>query len=216
MAAHVAPVSNETEALAGFLAQQQDAFRTVVHGLTDAQAGEASTISTLTLGGLIKHATQVQEHWLQLALAAPGRPAPQGESAAADHLDGFRYDEQAGLAAVLSGFDDVSARVIDAVRTLDLSTAVPVPEAPWFPKDIEAWSVRWIWFHLIEELARHAGHADIIREGVDDAKLYELVAAREGWPETDWLKPWKPAEPVAVCPTERTTTPPSGRTAASW
>lgn len=62
------------------------------------------------------------------------------------------------------------------------------------PKDVPAWSVRWVWFHLIEELARHAGHADIIREAVDGATMYELVAGFEGWPATEWLTPWQPPQ----------------------
>ncbi|HKY76119.1 MAG TPA: DUF664 domain-containing protein, partial [Acidimicrobiia bacterium] len=45
----------------------------------------------------------------------------------------------------------------------------------------------------IEETARHAGHADIVRESIDGATMYELMAAAEGWPATDWLKPWEPA-----------------------
>jgi hypothetical protein len=45
--------------------------------------------------------------------------------------------------------------------------------------------------HLIEEVARHAGHADIVRESIDGATMYELMAAAEGWPETEWLKPWR-------------------------
>ncbi len=73
----------------------------------------------------------------------------------------------------------------------------PVPrDAPWFPKDVDAWSVRWVAMHIVEELARHAGHADIVRESIDGATMYELVAGREGWPETDWLKPWRPAAEV--------------------
>lgn len=197
MPAHVAPVASETDALAGFLAQQQDAFRAAAYGLTDAQAGEANTVSTLTVGGLVKHVTHVQQHWLDIALAAPGRPAPYGEDAGADHLDGFRYDAEAGLAPLFAAFDQVSAAVIDAVRTLGLDTAVPIPEAPWFPKDVDAWSVRWVWFHLIEELARHAGHADIVREAVDGATMYELIAGREGWPATPWMTPWG-AQPVTA------------------
>ena len=55
---------------------------------------------------------------------------------------------------------------------------------PWFPKDVDAWSVRWVLFHMIEELARHAGQADIIRETIDGATLYELLAGLEDW-ETD-------------------------------
>ena len=45
--------------------------------------------------------------------------------------------------------------------------------------------------HLIEELTRHAGHGDIIRESIDGATMYELMAGNLGWPETDWIKPWK-------------------------
>jgi len=67
------------------------------------------------------------------------------------------------------------------------------PDAPWFPKDVKQWSVRWVIHHLMNELARHSGQADIIRESIDGATTYELVSAYEEWPETDWLKPWKPA-----------------------
>lgn len=46
----------------------------------------------------------------------------------------------------------------------------PVPRGvPWFPADVEKWSVRWVLLHLIEETARHGGHADIIRESLDGA-----------------------------------------------
>ena len=45
----------------------------------------------------------------------------------------------------------------------------------------------------LDRLACHAGHADIVRESIDGATMYELMAAAEGWPATDWLKPWEPA-----------------------
>lgn len=48
--------------------------------------------------------------------------------------------------------------------------------------------------HLIQELARHAGHADIVREGIDGATQFELVAGLEGWPKTDYLTPWRPPQ----------------------
>ena len=194
MPAQAPPVSDERSALVAYLVQQQDAFRAAVFGLTDSQAGVAAAPpSTLTVGSLVKHVTQVQESWLTLALAAPGSPRDDRtmEEKYADHQDGWTWHPHDTVAGALAAFDDVSARVLDAVRTLDLETSVPVPPAPWNPTDIDAWSVRWAWFHLIEELARHAGHADIVREGVDGATMYELVAGREGWPETDWLKPWR-------------------------
>ena len=51
---------------------------------------------------------------------------------------------------------------------------------PWFPDDVDAWSVRWVLLHLIEEIGRHAGHADIVRESIDGATMYELMAGGRG------------------------------------
>lgn len=111
--------------------------------------------------------------WLTTPPSSPGRP---GDS----------------VGAAVASLEEVSAQVRGAVLRLDLDTPVPVPPAPWNPTDVPAWSVRWVWFHLVEELARHAGHADIIREAVDGATMYPLVAAAEGLPATDWLAPWTP------------------------
>jgi hypothetical protein len=79
------------------------------------------------------------------------------------------------------------------VRSLpDLGTPVDLPKAPWMPTG-EGYTVRWVLLHVLEELARHAGHADILREQIDGATMYALMAAAEGWPETPWVKPWRPA-----------------------
>jgi hypothetical protein len=47
---------------------------------------------------------------------------------------------------------------------------------------------------MIEEYARHTGHADLLREAVDGATAYPLLAAAESWPATPWLQPWRPAD----------------------
>lgn len=95
---------------------------------------------------------------------------------------------------VLALYDEVAAeteRALVAVENLGLP--VPVPrDVPWFPRDVEAWSARWVVLHLIEETARHAGHADIVREAVDGATAFPLMAAAEGWPEMPWMRPWRP------------------------
>lgn len=193
MALHVPPVANETDAIHAFLAQSQDAFRALLHGLTPRQAALAPSASTLSIGGLVKHVTAVQRSWLASAEAAPqSAPATEGVD---DYLDGFSYRETDPLDDLLTAFDSASAAVLDAVRRLDLDAAVPVPDAPWFPQDVEAWSVRWVWWHLVEELNRHAGHGDIVRETVDGATMYSLVAAREGLPDLPWLPAWKPVDP---------------------
>jgi predicted enzyme related to lactoylglutathione lyase/uncharacterized damage-inducible protein DinB len=192
MALHVPPVANETDAIHAFLGQSQDAFRALLHGLTPRQAAIAPSASALSLGGLVKHVTSVQRGWLDSAEAAPEPPAPRG--GVDEYLEGFTFRESDSLADLLSAFDEVSAAVLDAVRRLDLDTAVPVPDAPWFPQDVEAWSIRWVWWHLVEELTRHAGHGDIVRETVDGATMYSLVAAREGLPDLPWLPAWKPVD----------------------
>ena len=190
MPLHVPPVADETSAIAAFLAQAQDAFRVLLHGLDAEQASEAPSASSLSLGGLVKHVTAVQHTWLDSALAAPSLP-PAGD--VGDYLEGFTFRPTDSLADLLTAYDEVCAAVLDAVRRLDLDTPVPVPDQPWFPKDVSHWSVRWVWWHLVEELTRHAGHGDIIRETLDGATMYALVAARDGLPDLPFLKAWKPA-----------------------
>jgi hypothetical protein len=191
MALHVPPVATETDAIHAFLAQAQDAFRALLHGLTPRQAALAPSASSLSIGGLVQHATMTQRSWLDSAVSAPELPA-SGD--VADHLEGFTFRETDSLEDLVAAYDEVSAAVLDAVRRLDLDTPVPVPDAPWFPKDVPAWSVRWVWWHLVEELARHAGHGDIVRETLDGATMYSLVAARGGVPDLPWLPVWKPQE----------------------
>jgi predicted enzyme related to lactoylglutathione lyase/uncharacterized damage-inducible protein DinB len=193
MPLHVPPVAHETDAIHAFLEQAQDAFRTLLHGLTPRQAALSPSASSLSLGGLVKHATAVQRTWLASAEAAPDLPDAAG--GVDDYLDGFTFRETDSLEDLLMAYDEVSAAVLDAVRRIDLDTSVPVPDAPWFPQDVEAWNVRWVWWHLMEELSRHAGHGDIVRETLDGATMYSLVAAREGLPDLPWLPAWRRVEP---------------------
>lgn len=194
------PIADERQGLRGFLAQQQEAFLAIAYGLTDEQARATPSVSALSIGGLIKHATGVQRGWMGRVAAAPefppADPRPLEEQMAA-YADEYVMTPDDTLAELLEAFAEQNAESLRLVETADLDAAVPVPqEVPWFPKDIEAWSVRWVILHMIEELGRHAGHGDIIRESIDGATLYELIAGLEGWPETDWIKPWrKPEQP---------------------
>lgn len=196
MGAHAPASTDERTLLAGYLRQQQDGFRNAAFGLTDEQLAATPTVSALAVGTLIKHETAVQQFWLSVAEAAPGRPEDDRDDTAKsdDHANQFRWLDTDRVEEVIKAYDDTCAAVLRAVERLDLDTPAPVPQAPWFPKDQPDWSVRWVWLHLIEELARHAGHADIIREAIDGATMFELMAGREGWPESPWIKPWRPTE----------------------
>ncbi len=200
MAAMPPPVADERAGLKEYLAAQQYAFHAVVFGLTDAQARSTPSVSAMSLGGLIKHVTNCQRGWMERVAAAPElgeRDKRPVEAQEAGYQDEFVMREDETLAELLATFDAQNAETIRLVETVDLGTPVPVPPGvPWFPQHVSAWSVRWVIFHLIEELARHAGHADIIRESIDGATLYELLAGLEGWEPTPWLTPWG-KEPVA-------------------
>jgi len=202
MAAQVPPVADERESLIAYIDQQRDAFVAATFGLTEEQIRLTPTAGTLSIGGLVKHVTTCERGWTERIAAAPDAPAPpEGsvEEQAQAWGDDFRVTDDDTLESLLAALVAQGEVTRDVLRRADLGAAVPVPrDAPWFPKDVEAWSVRWVAMHLVEELARHAGHADIIRESIDGATMYELVAAREGWPETPWLKPWRPAAELSV------------------
>lgn len=194
------PVADERQALHDYLFQQQYAYRALAFGLTDDQARATPTVSALSIGALIKHVTGCQRMWMLRVASAPEAPPADERSVderQAEYADEFLMGEHETLAEVLERFEAQNVETLRLVEAADFDAAVPVPrDAPWFPKDVDAWSVRWVLFHMIEELSRHAGHGDIIRESIDGATLYELLAAVEGWPETDWLTPWKPPTTV--------------------
>lgn len=194
MSAMPPPIADERAGLKEYVAAQQYAFHAIAFGLTDEQARSAPSVSSLSIGGLIKHVTNCQAGWMERVAAAPdmteGDKRPMEEQAA-DYQDEFVMREDETLAQILEKFEAQNAETIRLIETSDLSAAVPIPQhVPWFPKDVAAWSVRWVIFHMIEELARHAGQGDIIRESIDGATLYELLAGIEDWPATEWLTPW--------------------------
>jgi uncharacterized damage-inducible protein DinB len=187
-------LTDERELLLAYIAQQRDGIRYAAHGLTEAQARLTPSASALSIGGLLKHVATMERGWIDLALQRQ-HPTSQPE-VAARYDEGFRLLPHETLAAALADYATVARDTEAVVRaTPDLHHAVPVPKGmPWFPADVDAWTLRWVLLHLMEETARHAGHADIIRESIDGAPMYALMAAAEGWPATDWLQPWTPAE----------------------
>ena len=186
MPGQVAPIDDERELLLAYVAQQRDGIKYAAFGLSDDQARLTPTAGTLSIGGLVKHVTAMERTWLDLIRQT-------GSSDGSDYADNFVLRPDETLADALAAFDQVAAETVATVRTVDLTAAVPVPKGvPWFPDDVEAWSVRWVLLHLVEEIARHAGHADIVRESIDGATMHPLMAAVEGWPATEWLQPWTP------------------------
>jgi uncharacterized damage-inducible protein DinB len=189
-----APIRDEREGLLSFLAQQRFLLCTAAHGLTDAEARLTPSASSLSVGGLIKHLTSMERNWIDMIeqRRTEAEPGDDLEERTDDYLDGFRLGDHQTLAQALAAYQAVAAETERVIATIDdLGRAVPVPQGvPWFPADVEAWSVRWVLLHLIEETARHAGHADIVRESIDGADAISLLAAAEQWPASEWVQPW--------------------------
>ena len=181
-------VRDEGQGLLAFLEHQRQAVRYAVYGLSGDQARARPTRSGLSLGGLVKHLMYGERNWTDRV-----EGVPTGDRAFEDYMESFALSDHETLPAVLRRYEQASART-DAVMGAigDLGRQVPLPAEPWFA-DLEGCTVRWVLLHLVEETARHAGHADILREALDGALSTPLMAAAEGWPEDGWVTPWRPA-----------------------
>jgi Protein of unknown function (DUF664) len=161
------PVADERDGLLTFLAQQRGALRAAVLGLTDEQARLTPTAGTLSLGGLIKHCARTERRWVVAGLA--GRPLP-GLWPPEDWPADFRLEPDETLAGMLGYY----------AETAELTEQIVAGADPAAPAVIdERVSVRWVLLHLIKETARHAGHADIIRESLDGQRAGQLDQAYE-------------------------------------
>ena len=152
-------------------------FRHTVRDLTDEQAAATPTVSTLCLGGLVKHVAAVERQWADFVVrgADPDAldwstidwsdPPPEVQA----YADGFRMVGDETLAGLLADWDEAAAATDELVRTVELDTVQPLPTAPWFEPGA-TWSHRRVFVHVVAEVAQHAGHADIIRETLDGQK----------------------------------------------
>ena len=153
-------VAGERESLEGWLDAHRQVVRWKCAGLTEEQLKTpANPPSTLTLLGLVRHLADCERWWFQKIAAGrdvgdvyftPERPD-------ADFDDYADADPSADLAT----FDREVADARSAVAGLDLDHVVRHPDSG------NELNLRWIYLHMIEEYARHNGHADFLRERLD-------------------------------------------------
>ena len=161
--------TNERDDLLESLTARRGFLLRTVQGLTDDQARHRSTVSELTLGGLVKHVAKVEKGWVDFILDGPVA-IEMTEDSYAEHTDGFVLHEDETLAGVLADYEKIAQRTDDLVRTLpDLGVTQPLPQAPWFPPGAVR-SARAVFIHIATETAQHSGHADIVREAIDGQK----------------------------------------------
>ncbi|WP_305784790.1 DinB family protein [Symbioplanes lichenis] len=147
--------------LEGWLAWHRQTLLTKCAGLTAAQLKRAAVEpSNLTLLGLVRHMTAVERSWFRVRAA--GRPL----------TDPYNDDTN-----VDGDFDDVAGADAEANYAAHLAeTEAATADVAGLPLDHEftaagrgSFSLRWVYLHMIEEYARHNGHADLLRERLDGA-----------------------------------------------
>ena len=157
-------VSPETErdGLRMFLDWQREALIKKVDGLSELQARMRPTVSALSLLSIIKHSATWERRWFQVIVAGQRLPGQWPELEDVDDDATFYLDETDRIETVVTEYRDQIAAANQILSTSDL-------DAPCAFAGASDRSVRWVAMHVIEETARHAGHADIIRETLDGA-----------------------------------------------
>jgi len=159
--AEAGPTRGELDTLVGYLEAYRTTLELKCEGLTPEQLGTRSVPpSNLSLLGLVRHMARVEQSWFRRVIEdQPDIPRHFQE----EGLDaGFAWPGEADDALVAAAWElwrDEVAHARDVLRRTDLDALVDVHGDPTEVRDIIV--------HMIEEYARHCGHADLIRECID-------------------------------------------------
>ncbi|MGW0766350.1 DinB family protein [Streptomyces sp. NPDC002676] len=166
---------DERGALLAFIEEQRGGIRRALLGLTEEQARMRPSASELSLGGLLKHVTETEQGWV----ARAKQEAAAVKRDESNWHESFQLTDDETVAGQLAYWEEVAAETEKFIRSApSLDDSFPLPPDPWFPPEGRV-SLRWLCLHLIRETARHAGHADIIRESLDGKTAFELVALEQ-------------------------------------
>jgi uncharacterized damage-inducible protein DinB len=161
------PAVNEVETLRGFLNYQRATLKWKSEGLAQDQMNVSVAKSTVTIGGLLKHMTFVENEWFWCWIGDNDRLEPWLSTE-------FERDPDWEFASAVN--DNAETLMANWAASIQLSESIlddclqaggldQLAKRKW--PNGESPSLRWILVHMIEEYARHNGHADFIRESID-------------------------------------------------
>ncbi|WP_432560566.1 DinB family protein [Granulicoccus sp. GXG6511] len=186
-------ILTESQTLTGYIDEMLQGIRNSAHGLTDEQARSRPTRSTLSIAGLIKHTTWVMGQTVPRVEGDGQTADPDSADGAAEFYGSFTPTGSETLNGLLTAFDATRERYRAAITAMDPAAEIEVGPQPWDDQpNTEIASQRLLLAHHIDEFARHAGHADIIREQLDGATAMALKFAVEGRPGNAFVQPWSP------------------------
>lgn len=157
---------SERQGLEEFLDFYREVMRRKVMGLDQTALNRTVADSSLTLGGIIKHLSLVEESWfvediLGQELSEPWS-AIDWETDRDWDFESAAHDSPDYLLALHAAACERSRQILAGIDDLDTLVARE-------PSSGDRFNVRWVLIHMIEEYARHVGHADLIRESIDGA-----------------------------------------------
>jgi len=156
--------AGETETLVGFLDYQRSTLEWKCRGLDDDQLRSTLPPTAITLAGLLKHLARVEDYWFGEVVAE--RPKREQWATMPWAAEWDNHNDQTGseLRALWSSRVTAARQVAAAALAAGsdpLATTHPAWDGQGHP------SLRWVLTHMIEEYARHNGHADLLREAID-------------------------------------------------
>lgn len=180
-------VHTETETYAGYVTDVVDGLIASAHGLTDDQARQTPCASALSVAGIIKHCAYGLRQY-DARLTNPPVPTPEEmRGHVAEWEASFALTADETLAGALADLEQARERFLARLAEVGPDAAALAPPAPWFgvhePTEIRT---RHLAGHVLAELCRHAGHADIIREQIDGADSGSLAFAAKGLTPPEW------------------------------
>ncbi|SNR38481.1 Protein of unknown function [Haloechinothrix alba] len=156
-----AATADERTTLETFLDYYRDAVTRKVHGVSGEDARRSLVPSATTLAGLLNHLCWVEFSWFEVVLAqTPRSELPRPPWSKDDPDADFRVGPEESVADLIERYQRQCTRSREIAARYELSHTVP-------NRRLGEVSLRWIYIHMLEETARHAGHADILREQID-------------------------------------------------
>jgi uncharacterized damage-inducible protein DinB len=145
------PLTDERELLLAWLQFLREAVLRKAEGLDEDQVRWRPDATLISVAGIVNHLAHVEWRWIDGTLR--GEPVSRSE-------EEFTVPEDRPFADVAAAYRTRAARTEEIVRGANLADACHHPRHPGI-------TLRWVLLHLIEETARHAGHADATRELLD-------------------------------------------------
>ena len=174
-------VADEARMLLAWLVYHRGTLAMKCEGLSEQQLKQRPiSTSTMTLLGLVRHVTDVERYWMrQIVLGHANIETYYSDESPDGDFDDLHDTSVADVVATWIAEGRHTVTVVDQAETLDGLCAGSLPSRPTSAE--LAWegeggsvlpeipTLRWVLTHLVEEFARHNGHADILRELIDDS-----------------------------------------------